>query len=370
MGRLFWKFFFFIWLAQLAAVIGVGTTLWLEHRYAGDMHPPPPGVPHRPGEEPPHAPPPGGMPPPPPEHGLHFGLPLTAGSIASLVFAALLAWYFSKPIRNLRAAFDDAAAGRLDVRAGPIMGERRDELADLGHDFDRMASRLQALIEGQRRLLHDVSHELRSPLARLQAAIGLARQQPEKFEATLVRIERESVRMDQLVGELLALSRLEAGVPCAQDEDINMRELLDEIIADARFEAQAGGRMVEQTGDCDAIIHGNPELLYRALENVLRNAVKHTAAGSSITIDTGVLAPERRLRISVLDRGPGVPETELKAVFDPFFRSSSTSKHSDGHGLGLAIAQRVVAAHGGAIHASNRTDGGLRVDVMLPLNDS
>ena len=162
-------------------------------------------------------------------------LPISIGILASLGFSALLAWYLAKPIRHLRGAFDAAAAGKLDTRIGPRMGRRRDEIADLGRDFDRMAHQLQILLGSQRRLLHDVSHELRSPLARLQAAIGLARQQPEKLDASLDRIERESGRLDELVGELLTLSRLEAGMSGAADEEVDLVELVAGIADDARL---------------------------------------------------------------------------------------------------------------------------------------
>src|SRR5207249_6291638 len=145
--------------------------------------------------------------PPPPIAPWEF---IVIGIVTSLVFSALLAWYLTRPIRNLRWAFDAAAAGRLETRVSPLMGRRRDEIADLGRDFDRMAQQLQNLVSAQRRLLHDVSHELRSPLARLQAAIGLARQQPAKLDTSLERIEREAMRLDSMVGEVLALARLES----------------------------------------------------------------------------------------------------------------------------------------------------------------
>ena len=173
MGRLFWKFFLIFWLAQLVTSIGVGVAIWLEHpvhgaaggMFAGGAPPPPP-----PGVDP-------ALRPPPPQHGwLPPPLPILAGSVVSLLFAALLAWYFARPIRNLRAAFESVAGGKLETRIGASMGRRKDELADLGQDFDHMAARLQALLDTQRRLLHDVSHELRSPLARLQAAADLMRQ--------------------------------------------------------------------------------------------------------------------------------------------------------------------------------------------------
>ena len=281
----------------------------------------------------------------------------------SLVFAALLAWYFSKPIRSLRAAFEAAADGCLDELVEPKMGKRRDELADLGRDFDSMAQRLKSLMDGQRRLLHDVSHELRSPLARLQAAIGLARQQPERLDDTLARIERESVRMDKLVSELLTLSRLEAGMAGKLDEDVDLNELLANVVDDARFEAETSGCRVEFEARGNAVVRGNAELLHRAVENVVRNALKHSPVDGLVSIALDV---NDKVAISVSDEGAGVPESELHAIFEPFFRGNQTNA-PDGHGLGLAISQRVIIAHKGHIFASNRAVGGLCVTLSLPV---
>lgn len=295
---------------------------------------------------------------------------LLAAIMASLVFAALLAWYFAKPIKILRGALQHAGGGDFRVKAGPAMGSRRDELADLGHDFDKMADQLTALMSGQRNLLHDVSHELRSPLARMQAAIGLARQQPERAPMALERIERESMRMDRLIEQLLTLSRLEAGVPMAQAELIAMDELLAEIIEDARFEAQQKSIRVLQSGDCHTLVQASPELLYRALENVIRNAIKYSQQGSDVRIDAqieaGMAAGTRQLRLSICDTGPGVAPANIEHIFKPFFRGDHAAKTADGHGLGLAIAQRVVHAVGGTIGATNRSCGGLCVTILLP----
>ena len=292
-------------------------------------------------------------------------VPIAAAILASLLFAVLLAWYFSRPIRALRLAFEAAANGDLAPRFSKASGKRSTELNDLGRDFDRMTARLRSLIDGQTRLLHDVSHELRSPLARLQAAIGLAHQQPDKLAASMERIERESVRMDKLVGELLTLSRLEAGALEAAPEEISMAELLQQIADDARYEAASQGRSVALHGDGDAMVNGQAELLARAIENVVRNAIKHSGSGGAVQMDMELLPEARQLRIRVLDDGPGVPEADLEHIFQPFFRSSSAS--ADGHGLGLAIARHVLQAHGGSIKAANRPERGLCVEIVLPL---
>ena len=294
-------------------------------------------------------------------------MPIAVALVASMVFALLLAWYFSYPIRHLKNAFAQAASGNLDLELEPVMSSRSDELADLGRDFDIMTAKLRTLMESQRRLLHDVSHELRSPIARLQVAIGLARvQDKDKLDITLERIERESVRMDKLVGELLTLSRLEANVPGSMEEHIEIQALLADMINDASFEAGANGKHIEGQIDCPVELKGNPELLYRAIENVLRNAIKHTAVETTVQLHTQVDEVNELLHLSILDRGPGVPEDELNSIFELFFRSSRTKSNSAGHGLGLSIARRIIEAHNGFIRAANRRDGGLRVDITLP----
>ena len=307
---------------------------------------------------------------------------IVAGTLASLLFAALLAWYFSRPIRALRSAFEAASAGDLAPR---FTGNGRggDELSDLGRDFDRMSAQLRALMDGQRRLLHDVSHELRSPLARLQAAVGLAHQQPDKIASSLERIERESMRMDKLVGGLLTLSRLDAAPAILRREPVDLAEMMDEIAADARFEAgaekpgllsaQPDAQMSTQVSlqvsvhsPGPIIVQGDPDLLWSALENIVRNAVRHGGSGGKVR---AVLRRDgQSAHIEVLDRGPGIAPADLASIFRPFFRSNPAGANVDGHGLGLAIAQRVVAAHGGEIHAANRDGGGLQVSIRLPLD--
>jgi two-component system OmpR family sensor kinase len=442
MGRLFWKFFACILLAQLAATVGVGAVFWLRDQaratHAIDAGPPaeflldaaaatlahggraalrdlvgattrhsvfvideagddllkrpvtaemrsqaaqllkegrgivrmltaPDGarfmvfVPAMPGHGLGRGHPGG---PPPGRHFLSY-ITMLVATCASLLFAALLAWYFSRPIRALRSAFEAASAGDLAPRFSHVPGARADELVDLGRDFDRMTARLSALMDGQRRLLHDVSHELRSPLARLQAAIGLAHQQPQKVASSLERIERESIRMDKLVGELLTLSRLEASEQILATEEVALMDLVDGIVADGRFEAEQQGRRIEVCGEAPVSVRCAPDLLWSAIENVIRNAIKHSPQGGAVTVELGVAGG--MVRIAVLDRGPGVDPAELQAIFAAFYRLGPGAAGVDGHGLGLAIAQRVVGAHGGAIAASNRDGGGLCVAITLPV---
>lgn len=338
--------------------------------FAGKRPPPPEGAPPHDGAPPPRGdrPPPGEHPPPPPRGGSYFPFnQMALAMLASLASASILAWYFAKPIRHLRSAFDAAAAGKLDTRIGPAIGRRRDDLADLAHDFDRMAAQLQMLVDGQRRLLHDVSHELRSPLARLQAAIGLVRQRPEKADAWLDRIERECARMDKMIGELLTLSRLETGVVTGLNETLSIGELVACIIDDARFEARAEGKDVSLDDDCLAFVNGRAELLHSAIENVVRNAIRHTRQGSQVQVSVRRSEPENAVNIAVRDHGAGVPGEELDAIFQPFVQGSNSAVRSHGYGLGLAIAKRVVQAHGGTIAAANAEGGGLLVEIMLPM---
>ncbi|HNI82913.1 MAG TPA: ATP-binding protein [Rhodocyclaceae bacterium] len=299
---------------------------------------------------------------PPDRPGL--GVLIASGLLASVLVSALLAWYLAKPVRHLRWAFGAVADGRLDTRVSPLMGARRDEIADLGVEFDRMAGQLQALVGAQRRLLHDVSHELRSPLARMQAAIGLARQDASKLPATIDRIERESVRLDELVGQLLTLARLDAGSGDAPEEAVDLIDLVAAIADDARFEAETLGKTVHFVGDGQALTRVRAELIQRAFENVIRNAVKFTAVGTAVDVTVGVI--DGRFRLRVADRGPGVSESDLATIFEPFHRGRAAVT-AGGFGLGLAIARRAVTSHGGQIEASNRDGGGLEVSIVLPL---
>jgi two-component system, OmpR family, sensor kinase len=300
-----------------------------------------------------------------PQDNLFPVMPMLLAMLGSLVSAALLAWHFAKPIRRLRQAFDAVAAGKLDTRIGATT-KRGDELTDLGRDFDRMAHRLESVIGAQRRLLHDVSHEMRSPLARMQAAIGVARQRPDRVDSSLERIERESVRMDGMIGEVLALARLDAGVGEVVRDEVSIDELAVLVTDDARFEAQAAGKTVTLDTDGACIVMGSAELLHSAIENVVRNAVKHTADGTEVSITVRRDLVTRRVCITVCDHGPGVPEDELELIFRPFQRGSQ-GEGVPGYGLGLAIAERVVRSHGGQISARNLAAGGLCVEITLPL---
>ena len=375
LGRLFWKFLLFFFLAQTTAVLGIGLAIWATMPSPATWAPPPPPAEARPqgaaeGGSDVFATPPrqaDGRPLPPRPPGPKLPLVhLLSGALVSLVFAALLATYVARPIRRLRQALQAAADGQLVPGVAAAMGRRRDELADLGHDFDRMARHLAQLMAGQRRLLHDVSHELRSPLARLNAVIGLARQQPDKFDDCLARLEHESVRMDRLLSELLTLSRLESGMMACANERVDLAELLADVVADAAPEAvQAGCRVELDLGGCkhDGVVRGDPEILHRVFDNLLRNALKHAAAGGWVGIALAVAGDEACVRVE--DRGPGVPDADLARLFEPFYRGTQVAART-GYGLGLAIARQIVDNHQGRIEAANRAGSGLCVSVHLP----
>lgn len=379
MGRLFWKFFLTLFFAQIVTTVVIGMLFWFlvpSHMDRQPGPPPPPPGMSASGSPPPPDPqfgqPPGspaGQPPGPGRPGRHDFpfVPIGVGLLASLIFASLLARHLSKPILGLRTAFREVAQGNFDVSLTAEMGSRKDELADLGRDFDSTAKQLKQLIDSQRRLLHDVSHEVRSPLARMQLAIDLARQQPEKVDAAIERIERESGRIDRLMEELLTLSRLEAGAYGDLDDPVDIIELIDEIVEDAQFEAQAKGCRVEFASLPHVIVKGRVELLQRAIENVIRNAVKHTRRDSQVGVAVSKAGNSLIIRIS--DEGPGLPASALGTIFEPFVRFHE-DRGNDGYGLGLAITREVVEAHRGSIRATNRDGGGLCVEINLPLQSA
>ena len=300
-------------------------------------------------------------PPKPPPFLLLLGMWLISG----LLFSGLLAWWFTKPIRILRSAFNDLADGKLETRVRPAMGKRRDELADLGQNFDHMTSRIGQLLNAQKRLLHDVSHELRSPLARMQAAIGLAQQNPDKSAKMLERVERESERIDLLIGDLLNLSRLET--PISENDSREKFELTDvllDIVEDARFEAQQKALEIRHSPFDKTYLFGRVELIHSAIENVLRNAIKYSPDNGTIQLSLEKLPDQ--LNIIIEDQGPGIAEGDLQRIFQPFFRSRE-NQHQNGVGLGLTIAHRAIELHGGQISAANRPEGGLRITITLPV---
>ena len=279
--------------------------------------------------------------------------------LVSFGLAALL----TRRLRRLRQAAQDLAAGDLNARVGH---HGKDEVAALSRDFDQMADRLRDLLNGQQRLLRDVSHELRSPLARLRIALELAERDEARANA-LVRIGKEADELERLIADVLSLSRLESGQGQLEKRELSLCDLVGQVAIDADFEAQSKGRAVRFEACTGMTVYGDAVLLRSAVENVIRNAVRHTTENSEVTVT--LRRDAERASLEVLDCGPGVPDEELAKLFRPFARvGEARDRKSGGYGLGLAISRRAVEVHGGGIFAENGENGGLRVRLWLPLS--
>lgn len=301
------------------------------------------------------------------------------GTIAAILFSLGiaggavcygLARYLTKPVRSIRSAARELADGNLTIRVGTAAGRRRDEIADLARDFDHMAERLQTLVAAQQRLVRDVSHELRSPLARLGVSLELVSQKAgDTAREPLERAHLEINRLNEMIEQLLVLSRLESTADAPSMSRIDFRELVVQAVADADFEATASSRFVRAALPESCSVLGSAELLRSAIENVLRNAVAYTPRETTVEValviaqsGDGAVA-----ELSIRDHGPGVPPQHLKSIFQPFFRvSESRDTESGGNGIGLAIADRAVRTHRGTIQAENLADGGLLVRISIP----
>ena len=294
--------------------------------------------------------------------------------VVLIVTAGILCWWFTwqltRPIRILRAAARQVSQGELSVRVGAAPALRRgDELSELAREFDHMAGRIEQLVTSQQQLLADISHELRSPLARLSLALDLARRRTGGTVPEHDRIAREIHRLDELIGQLLTLARLQGESRHAQLDQVDLRELVHDVVQDARFEAEADGCRVEVIEDCPARLRGSRTLLRSAVENVVRNAVRHAPAHSAVDVTMTRQTDGARLAILVRDRGPGVPPQALGRLFDPFYRvEEARDRDSGGLGLGLTIVRQALLAHGGNASASHHPDGGLVVRLELPVD--
>jgi two-component system sensor histidine kinase CpxA len=282
-----------------------------------------------------------------------------------LAAVALLCWILATnlaaPLRGLARVVDRFGAGDLSVR---VNSSRKDEIGEVGRAFDRMAERIGTLLTAERRLLQDISHELRSPLARLSFAAELARTAEDR-DAAIARMKKEIARLTDLVGGLIQVTRAEGDPAASSSESLRLDQLLGELVDDCRVEADARGCRIAFSGQPELTMHGDREVLRRAVENVVRNAIRYTPAGTSVEIQLDATAVAAR--ISVRDYGPGVPGEALPKIFQPFFRVDD-SRHTStgGVGLGLAIASRAIGLHHGKLWAEN-THPGLKVWIELPL---
>ena len=333
---------------------------------------------------------------PPGQHGFFgpFDIPLLAiAVILSGLVCYLLSWSVTSPVIRLRKAVQGLASGDLSVRTGaPEGGGRRDELTELMRDFDRMAERIEGLVDSQSRLLKDVSHELRSPLARLSVALGLARQRaaskvdPEvapELETALNRIELEADRLNQLIQRLLTISRLESGTDGLRKTRLSLLELVEQIAHDAEYETPGRGCRVTSPLDTPAdaadefLVDADADLLRSAIENAVRNATRYTAEGTTVEVrlerhqsangNDSDSDNDEEIVVRVLDSGPGVPDEALSKIFEPFYRlDDARNRQTGGVGLGLSIADRAIRLHGGQVRASNRKEGGLEIEIRSP----
>jgi two-component system sensor histidine kinase CpxA len=279
----------------------------------------------------------------------------------------VIAHYLSKPIERLRNATNELARGNLDIRVGATIGKRRDEIADLVRDFDSMAGELRNQIQSERNLLSGVSHELRSPIARMRLALALARSadKPER-EEMLDRIEQDTIQLDSMLERILTVARLESGQYKPKFESLAVNDVLDDVLDDARFEAVATDATIEYTDDAIVSVNGDPGLLRSAIENIVRNALFYSGQGGRIEVRLRV--DDGHAVLTVRDNGKGVPEEALPLLFKPFYRvDDSRGTTTGGMGLGLAIVRNAVAAHGGTVTARNVLPHGLEVELRLPI---
>lgn len=300
------------------------------------------------------------------------GLRLLVVLLTGGIFCLWLARYLTKPLLNLRKTTNELAEGNLGARVATKLTKRRDEIGQLGRDFNGMAVRLEGMVKAQQRLLGDISHELRSPLARLGVALGLARQRSGPEAAGyLDRIERESDNLNEMISQLLTLTRLESGTDGRRRTTVDLEALVREVAEDADFEAHSLNRSVQIVSSDKCSINGIEELLRSAVENVVRNAVRFTAEGTAVQValtkQNG--GGDNFAVISVRDFGHGVPEETLDKIFRPFYRTEDARDRQSGGGtgLGLAITERAVRMHGGTVEAANAPGGGLSIKLKLLL---
>ena len=291
---------------------------------------------------------------------------LKLGTIFSAVVCLLIAHYLTKPIERLRDATHELARGNLDIHAGKNLGNRRDEIADLVRDFDTMAGELRKQIQSERNLLGGVSHELRSPIARIRLALTLARHADDtEREEMLDRIEQDIIQLDSMLEQILTVARLESGQIKPRFEPLSLNDLVEGVLDDAKFEAAATNTTITYAGVENVRVNADPGMLRSAIENVVRNAIFYSGEGGKIEV--GLTTSSGAAFVTVRDNGPGVPEEKLKLIFDPFYRvDDSRGTTTGGMGLGLALADNAMRAHDGGIMAGNVQPHGLVITLAMP----
>lgn len=287
----------------------------------------------------------------------------------SATLCGLLARSITKPIQSLQKTAMDIAQGDLSARALPSMAGRKDELAMLAYDFDRMAERVQSLIDRQKLLLRDISHELRSPLARLSVSAELV----QRGDLSAAEHMKADIKiLEKMISSLLTLARIDALDKLSRTEPVHVGRLVQQIVRDASLEGSTEDKVVIQTGVFERYASADAALLHSCIENVVRNALKHTPFGGVVEVSvTDPPGPQSSfVVITTTDEGKGVPEETLEQIFDPFFRIASPESHKDGIGLGLSISKRIATFYGGRIAAQNLDGGGLQVEIQLPAKGS
>jgi two-component system, OmpR family, sensor histidine kinase CpxA len=303
--------------------------------------------------------------------GVNVATVLTRGGVALLVsglICYLLVRYLTAPILRLQEASQQLAAGDLTTRADLDMERRQDELGALVRDFNVMANRIEELVSRQRQLIYDISHEFRSPLARLNVALDIGRER-KGADPAFDRMERDLVRLNDMIGRLLTIARLDSTNTSVEMSPLDLTELVAQIVHDAGFESQERKVIVNLKTEDECLVRGNADLLHSAIENVIRNAIRYTEEGTSIDVllQCGEASGMPRVKVAVRDSGPGIPESDLKKIFEPFYRTAhARDRESGGAGLGLAIADRVIRFHSGTISAGNLEPKGLEIKIDLP----
>jgi two-component system sensor histidine kinase CpxA len=293
--------------------------------------------------------------------------------VAAAVISALISFFLARslvtPLEVLRKASRKIAAGDLATRVSKTMPARQDEIGQLASDFDVMTARLQAMQQANQRLLQDVSHELRSPLARMTVALEIARQKGVgAIGSEIDRISLESDRLESLVNDVLGLLRESSETIVMSEEEMDLSALMSDLVEVVNYEVPDGKRGVVWNPDQAFSFHGDRELIWRAMENLLRNALRYTDPDKGVILSLDIKKRKSAVVLEVRDFGVGVPQAELEKIFEPFYRvQESRDRDSGGHGLGLSIVANAVKHHGGNILARNADDGGLIVSVSLPL---